>query len=91
MTTDTEYYQGMVEGVLDGFALRKAQEIPRINVSAGVKALMGVVEQTQNPKTIPGHKMTDIMESWGDRNDYELVPGAHPKLIRKNMNQTVDN
>jgi len=83
MTTDTEYYQGIVEGVLDGFALRKAQEIPRTNVSAGFKALMGVVENTQNPKTIPGQKMTEIMESWGDRNDYKLVSGTRPKLVRK--------
>ena len=83
MTTNDEYYAGMLEGVLDGFALRKAQEIPRTSVSAGVRALMSVVEGTENPKTIPGPKMTSIMESWGDRNDYILVPGAHPKLVRK--------
>ena len=32
---------------------------------------------------ISAHKMTNIMESWGDRNDYELIPGTHPKLVRK--------
>ena len=83
MTTDEEYYAGMLEGVLDGFALVKAQEIPRTSVSAGVKAVMSVVENTQNPKTIPGQKMTEIMESWGDRNDYKLVSGTRPKLVRK--------
>jgi hypothetical protein len=83
MTTNDEYYAGMLEGVLDSFALRKAQEIPRTSVSAGVKALMSVVEGTKNPKTIPGPKMTTIMESWGDRNDYELISGTHPKLVRK--------
>jgi hypothetical protein len=83
MTTNDEYYAGMIEGVLDGFALRKTQEIPRTSVSACVKGIMSVVEATSDPKTIPGPKMTDIMESWGARNDYKLVSGTRPKLVRK--------